>query len=87
MTFKKVNEEDWLEEARRAFQQTFGKKDSEGPMTFSQMEDVAVQEGNRLARWLLEKKLGSDCAHQLESGEAPCPSPIRERRRASWRRP
>ncbi len=47
----------WLEEARRSFERAFAKKDSEGPMTFSQIEELAVQEGQRVARFLLEKKL------------------------------
>ena len=74
MTFKKADDEGWLEEARRSFERAFAKKDSEGPMTFSQIEELAVQEGQRVARFLLEKKLESEAAKHSQAEEASCPT-------------
>lgn len=73
MTFKKVDQEDWLREAKLSYERAFGKKDLESLETFNQIEEFAVQEGNRLARWILQKKLESKCADHPESGEALCP--------------
>lgn len=72
------SKEAWLKEAEKAYEKVFGERDrirkGGGPMTFSEIEDEAVREGNQLARWLLEGKIS---AQSEESGchEETCPCP------------
>ena len=80
MSFKKgkPDKEEWLREAERAYEAVFGQRDrttqDHRPLTFSEIEEEAVQEGNRLARLLLEGKLSSEAAGSLyQEEECSCP--------------
>jgi hypothetical protein len=60
----KPDKEQWLKEAEEAYEKVFGPRDKvpEGgrPLTFSEIEEEAVREGNKLARWLLEGKISRE---------------------------
>ena len=74
----KPDKEAWLKEAEEAYEKVFGPRDKapEGgrPLTFSEIEEEAVREGNKLARWLLEGKISSESARSGSQGE-PCTCP------------
>ena len=74
----KPDKEEWLREAERAYEEVFGHRDKEAvtdrPLTFSEIEEEAVREGNRLARLLLEGKISSETEQANCHGErSPCP--------------
>lgn len=74
----KLDKEEWLKEAERAYERVFGERDRIGegrrPLTFSEIEDEAVREGNHLARRLLEGKISSAAAGSgHEDEECRCP--------------
>ena len=75
---RKANKEDWLREAEEAYEKIFGQRDKIGerhrPLTFSEIEEAAVQEGNKLTRWLLEGKISTESEKSGCHGE-PCPCP------------
>ena len=64
---KKPDKEEWLKKAERAYEAVFGERDRittpsghcRRKLTFSEIEEEAVREGNRLARWMLEEKISS----------------------------
>ena len=77
----KPDKEEWLKEAQRAYEAVFGERDrmtTPSPdrrlLTFSEIEEEAVREGNRLARWMLERKISSEAAHgNCQGEECTCP--------------
>jgi hypothetical protein len=73
------DKEEWLRNAAQAYDRAFGERDRLGegrqPMTFSEIEEEAVREGNRLARWLLEGMISSKVeASGAHGEECDCPS-------------
>lgn len=68
------SKEEWLEEAARAYERAFGDRDRKRvrPPTFSELEEEACEEGDRLSRWLLERKLAGEAAVG-QPGAQPCP--------------
>jgi hypothetical protein len=73
------NKEEWLREAEQAYERVFGNRNRLGesgrPTTFTEIEAEAVQEGNQLARWLLEGKISSEAeTSNCHGEECPCPS-------------
>lgn len=85
---RKPDKEAWLREAERAYEEVFGERDRirklNRLMTFSEIEEEAVREGNQLARWLLEGKIATETERAGCHGETcPCPrcgQPARRRR-------
>lgn len=72
------NKEEWLREAEEAYERVFGKRDKLGEgrrtMTFSEIEEEAVREGNELARRLLEGKISAESeASGCHGEECQCP--------------
>jgi hypothetical protein len=69
----KPTKEEWLREAEKAYQEVFGQRDKSievgRPLTFSEIEEEAVREGNRLARWLLEEKISIETENSGCHGE------------------
>jgi hypothetical protein len=53
---RKPDKKAWIREAERTYEEVFGERDrirNDGRlMTFSEIEEEAVREGNQLARWL-----------------------------------
>ena len=70
---RKALQEDWIEEAKRSFDQFFGEDPRGGQVTFRQIEAAAVQEGDRVARWFLEKRLETERAECDSSVGCACP--------------
>ncbi len=73
----KRDKEAWLREAEKAYEEVFGERDKirklGRPMTFSEIEEEAVREGNQLARWLLEGKVATETERAGCHGETcPC---------------
>lgn len=82
------NKEEWLREAEKAYEKVFGQRDKLGegrrPMTFTEIESEAVQEGNKLARWLLEGKISTEAeAADCHAEECNCPVCKRPAKRRS----
>ncbi len=74
----KPDKEEWLREAERAYERVFGQRDkvreSTRFPTFTELEEEAVQEGNQLARWLLEGKISSETeSSDFHREECDCP--------------
>lgn len=73
------DKEEWLRKAEEAYEKVFGERDrlgqGRGSATFSEIEAEAVEEGNRLARWLIEGKISSE-AEALDSHGEECPCPF-----------
>jgi len=74
----KPDKEEWLREAERAYEKVFGQRDKVGKNprfpTFTELEEEAVQEGNQLARWLLEGKISSEAeSSDCHGEECNCP--------------
>jgi hypothetical protein len=72
------DKEEWLREAQKAYEEVFGQRDKakegERPLSFSEIEAQAVQEGNKLACWLLEGKISTETERSGCHGEqCPCP--------------
>ena len=68
------SKEEWLEEAAQAYERAFGERDRKRgrPSTFVELEEAACEEGDRLTRWLLEKKIGCE-SESCNLGAQPCP--------------
>lgn len=67
---RRTLKEEWLGEAERSFHRFFG-DDTRGDLgTFRQIEASAVEEGDRLARWFLEKKIR---CKSVSSKDCLCP--------------
>jgi len=56
------SKEEWLREAERDYEKLFVKDEGNKPLTFREIEAQAVEAGDKLSRWLLEKKLPNDSA-------------------------
>ena len=74
----KPDKEEWLREAELAYERVFGQRDkvvSRGRFpTFTELEEEAVEQGNQLARWLLEKKISSEAEiSDCHREECNCP--------------
>ena len=74
----KLDQEAWIREAEKTYEKVFGQRDrirkGGRPMTFSEIEEQAVQEGNKLARWLLDRKISAETEESGCHGESwPCP--------------
>jgi hypothetical protein len=72
------DKEEWLREAAAAYERVFGERDRRDqghrPTTFSELEAEAVEEGNQLARRLLEGKISSQAEVSDCHGEqCSCP--------------
>ena len=84
----KPDKEAWLRETEKAYERVFGERDriqnGGRPMTFSEIEEAAVREGNQLARQLLEGKVAAETERAGCHGETcPCPKcgkPAKRRR-------
>lgn len=81
------DKQEWLREAEEAYQRVFGQRDRLGesrPSTFSQIEEEAVREGNKLARFFIEGKISSQLeasgCHE-EAGHCPCCGKLAKRKR------
>jgi hypothetical protein len=59
-------------EADRTFDQMFGEDGQNGLVSFTEREDRACQEGDRLTRWLLEEHLAADGSADPEE-QVDCP--------------
>ena len=71
---RKPDKEDWMKEAEEAYERFLGDDSSwENPRTFDEIERHAVEVGDRLTSWLLEKGLGRPSAEPTSGTEAPCP--------------
>ena len=73
---RKPAKEEWLEEAERAYNEMFGPggRRNKKPATFTELEDQACEVGERLTRWLLEKKISKEAGESsCEEEECPCP--------------
>lgn len=85
---RKPDQEAWLREAKRAYEAVFGERDRIQKcgrlMTFSEIEEEAVREGNQLARWLLEGKVAAESDRAgCQGATSPCPrcgQPAKRRR-------
>jgi len=87
---RKPDKKAWMREAERTYEEVFGERDrirNDGRlMTFSEIEEEAVREGNQLARWLLEGKVATQTERAGCHGETcPCPE-VRATRQAAARR-
>ena len=73
------SKEEWLEEAEKAYERAFGERDRKHgrPSTFVELEEAACEEGDRLTRWLLEKKIGCE-SESCNSGAQPCTAENRQ---------
>ena len=77
----KPDKEAWLKEAEEAYEKVFGPRDKapEGgrPLTFSEIEEEAVREGNKLAVYLSALRTTGEvqaggAGHQGASSTARC---------------
>ena len=85
---RKTDKDQWLREAEQAYERVFGQRDrlreTDRPLTFSEIEEEAVREGNRLARVLLESKISSETetsgCHGEENACPHCGKPAKRKR-------
>jgi hypothetical protein len=92
---QKPTREELLREAGESYDRVFGQQEDtlgerHQPLTFSEIEEQAVQEGNKLARWIVEAKISTEAEKSGCRGEnCPCPHcgrPAKQKREDSDRR-
>jgi len=88
---EKPQKQQWLEEAERAYEEFFARKSKSGKRlgTFRELEGWAVVAGDRLGRWLLERKISSESTEAEREKEHDCPycgKPARPREEGPERR-
>ena len=70
----KPDKEAWLKQAEEAYERFLGNDDKwKEPRTFDELERKAVEVGDRLTSWLLEKGLGRRGAEATTGVQAACP--------------
>lgn len=70
----KPDKASWMKEAEEAYERFLGDDTKwKEPRTFDELEREAVEVGDRLTSWFLEKGLGRRSAEATSGTEAPCP--------------
>jgi hypothetical protein len=70
-----LDKEVWFEEAKRAYEEFFNKRARRGPGlgTFDELEEQAVEAGDRLARFLIENSISAQSTDFDPPEECDCP--------------